>query len=355
LLDRESPRGVSGNYGLLDQIAALRWVGENIEAFGGDPSNITVFGQSAGATSIYLLMVAPMASGLFQRAVCMSGPLWISMGLPAACQELEEAERTGRELARRLGFEGPGAIAGMRATPADRILEATGLDKGLFAGSMDFGPVLDGWLLPFRPERLYSDRHQERVNVIAGWAERDADYFMNLYDVSLKGYESYVHEMAGPYAERVLDLYPADNHSVSSVFARLLTTFEFQAPSRFLAHCMQEAGCKAFLYRFGRVPPGPGGRPLCACHGTDIPYFFGDVRDEEYYDSCDLRLSRLMMEYLVNFARTGDPNAGGLPPWPEYDARSEAVLEFNRETAVIPMPDRAACELAEKIHVGENA
>lgn len=353
LLSRESPRHVSGNYGLLDQIAALRWIAKNIEAFGGDASRVTLFGQSAGAVSICFLMVSPLARGLFQRAISESAPLWIKLGLPPAHQDLHAAERTGEELAHALGYgDSEDTIRMIRHCSEDDIIQAAGLKMGLVPEGMDFGPVVDGWVLPESPEALFAKSRRHEIDLIVGWNRHESDYFMNLYEVTLRGYESYVRQMAGPYADEVLERFPADEESVGEVFPRLINTFEFEAPARFMGRCIREAARNAFLYLFTRVPPGPQGQSLCACHGMEIPYVFGDVEDEGYYDRLDDLLSHHIMDYFTNFARGGDPNAPGLPPWPNYERATDSALELGDEIAIRALPDPEACDLAQRIHLG---
>jgi len=351
LLSAQSPRHVSGNYGMLDQIAALKWVAENIEAFGGDASRVTLFGQSAGAVSIYLLMLSTLSARLFCRVICQSGPLWIKSGLPPPYQDLRAAQETGEALAGALGCgDSPRAIDIMRTLPEDDVIKAAGLEGGLTAQSLPFGPVVDGWVLQHRPESLFSRARQHKIDLLAGWTLQEADYFMNLFDVSPAGYESYMRQMAGPHKEEALALFPIEETSLREVFAAAVTAFDFEAPVRFVARCLEEAGNRSFLYMFTRVPPGPEGQDLCACHGSEIPYVFGDVEDETYYGLIDLHLSDHILEYFTNFARNGDPNSPGLPPWPSFDYESEPVLQLGDEITVKSFPHKEACDLAERIH-----
>ncbi|OFW55703.1 MAG: hypothetical protein A2W01_10275 [Candidatus Solincola sediminis] len=354
LLSRESPLHVSGNYGLLDQITALRWIADNIRFFGGDPSRITLFGQSAGAVSIYMLSVSPIAAGLFQRAICLSGPLWIKSGLPPSYQDMRSAEETGRELARILGCgDSQDAISMMRNLPEGDLIRGSRLEGGLTRQSLRFGPVVDSWVIEGNPEALFSQSSHHHIDLLAGWTERDADYYMNLFDVSLAGYRSYMRQMAGSYTEEALALFPTDDKSLAEVFARAVTAFEFEAPARFVARCLARSGLRSFLYFFSRVPPSPDGQALCACHGSEIPYVFDDISDETGYGALDRRLSGHMVDYFTNFARSGDPNGAGLPPWANFTAAREPVLELGDEIAERLLPHKRACDLAQKIHLSE--
>ncbi len=352
LLAAEQPLHVSGNYGLLDQIAALKWVRGNIGAFGGDPSRVTLFGHSAGATSIYMMMVSPLAAGLFQRAICLSGPFWSKLGLPPAYQGVGAAEQTGREFVKNLGLVDSGdPLKMMRACPGEEIIKAAGLENGSPPDSLDFTPVVEGWVLPDRPEVLFSGLEQHRVDVIAGWTLQEADYFMNLFDVSMEGYEYYLRETAGLYASRLRAYFEPARESLQTAFEQLITACEFEAPARFLARCALAAGSNAFLYFFTKLLPGPeGGRP-CACHGTEIPYVFGQVGNAGYHTAADNDLARHIMEYFTNFASRGNPNGEGLPEWPSYDPVGEPVLEIGDEISVIPLPRAETCDIAEAMHL----
>ncbi len=351
LLSRESPEGVSSNYGLLDQLAVLRWVQRNIGGFGGDASRVTLFGESAGATSILDLMVSPPAEGLFRGAIAESPPFWIRHLLPPAYRSLSRAEEVGVRLAQALGSDGSADIlADMRARSEEELLSAARLEIGLLPGGMDFGPVVDGSLLPDRPEALYLEGKQHDVDLIAGCNRDEANFFLAGLDCSGSDYTEFVHRMAGGAAEEVLRLFPpGEGGEAKSSLSEMVTALEFWAPCRFLARCLSEAGGNAYLYHFDRVPPTEEGRALCACHGSEIPYVFGELDPARGYEDDDRELSRTIMDYWVNFARSGDPNGKGLPNWPAYHARTDLSLELGNGTAVRSGLQREACELAERI------
>jgi len=353
LLSRESPQGVSGNYGLQDQLAALQWVRENIGSFGGDASCITLFGQSAGASSICYLMVNPLAKGLFHRAIAQSAPFWVQQVDHPMYKTLESVERTGEELARALGSDSsPDVLGDMRSRSPEELIRAAGLKAGIMTGGMHFGPVIDGWLLPDRPEALFSQGKQHDVDMIVGSNREEASFMVLAIDFGVDEYAEFVRRIEGPLAEEALRFYPADERpQVRPALSRLVTELEFAAPARFIARSASKMGRKAYLYQFAHIPPTEHGSVLCACHGSEIPYVFNDLDPDEGYKAQDVELSSNITDYWTNFARCGDPNGPGLPDWPSYEAETDLNLELSEETTVKSGLLREACDLAERIHL----
>lgn len=353
LLSREFPQGSSGNYGLLDQVAALQWVRDNIAGFGGDPSRVTLFGESAGAVSILDLMVSPPAEGLFRGAIAESPPFWIKHILPPAYRSLHEAEEVGEQLSRSLGSSAStDVLVDMRSRGEEEIIAAARLEAGLLPGGMHFGPVIDGWILPGRPENLFQGGKHRETDLLIGSNADEANFFLAALDPSAEEYAQLVRRMAGESAAEALRLFPAPGDTPPrEALSRLVTAFEFAAPCRFLARCVSEKGAKAYLYHFARIPPTEQGRALCSCHGSEIPYVFGRLDPGEGYGDADVELSSAIMDYWINFARGGDPNGDGLPLWPAYSPRTDLSLELSEKIAANSGLLRDACDLAERVHL----
>jgi carboxylesterase type B len=330
-LSRESDRRVSGNYGLLDQIAALRWVRDNIAAFGGNSANVTVFGQSAGASSgAGALMVSPLARGLFHRVIAQSagiGTIGPKARLRAAYYGLPPAETKGESLVPD--------IAKLRAMSAAEVL-ATLPNAPTFSTDWHFGPVIDGYVLPDDPGVLLGTSGQAKVPLLIGYNADEAYFYRNSSPRTLSGYRDFVGKLFPPeFADTVLARYPAaaDAPAADAVL-RMFSDFRFITPTVLTGRAASKV-TPVYMYRFSRVSPLNRSTFGGAGHGTEIPYVFDHITaDESQNEEIDHTVSRAMAGAWVRFAKTGNPNGASLPQWPAYTAPEYRLLEYGNDIAI---------------------
>ncbi|MFT4117228.1 carboxylesterase/lipase family protein [Bradyrhizobium sp.] len=338
-LDRDAP---SGNYGLQDQLMALRWVKANIAGFGGDPDNVTLFGESAGAMAVGLLMASPLAHGLFHKAIGQSGAFWD--GRHGPLQGFEEARARGLAFARR---QGDASIAALRAMPAAALNAAApwSFQSSPVVGA--FSPSIDRHVVHDVPARRFLHGEQMRIPLLAGWntAEEFPFAAQSLPDQSAETFLAAAAEMFGQ--DRMAEfrkVYPAETDAEAKASAAALTgdTVISEQCWQWLQLHRHTARAPVYGYLFGYTSPYT---PI-ASHVTEIPFVFGTLTPQQIVGSTtppaeqDRALARTLMDYWVNFATNGDPNGAGLPTWPAYD-QNDIVQIIGPTIAAGPNPQAA--------------
>ncbi len=355
-LTGESAHGSSGNYGFLDQVEALRWVRDNIAAFGGDPGRVTIFGQSVGSSSVSCLLASPLAKGLFHRAICQSGGSVGPLGNPGggSMQTLAVAEKRGVEFiaalgarsidemrhksAREIQLPPPEAMSDpWKMTPANQRLRNSGW------------VIVDGHAIPASPFDIFDAGRQNDVPLLTGANSREGSTAPA--PSTLPDFESFARSVYGDDMEELFDLYRVREAPQVSEAARLINghrTFNWQNWTTLRMHA-RTAKSPAFGYYFNRPPPFPPGavyvdnktENLGAFHTAEIPYAFDHLAARDWpWTQTDRDLASVMSSCWVNFARAGDPNGAGAPKWPRFGGASTDVMLLGDFVGAGPMPDQ---------------
>ncbi len=360
-LNVESSANASGNYGLMDLIHSLRWVQDNIAVFGGDPNSVTVFGESAGAQAVCMLIVSPGADGLIDRAVMQSG------NCPGDLRELNASGSTfpdsaidqGNRAARTLGCDtAADVLACLRNLSAQDILNGLAPSATVvFSTGENYQPVVDGDILPSQPSQLVESGDASVSSIIIGSTRNEIAFWRSAYasdvetvaeyQAALEVFDNDANSVLDGPSAMLLAAYPvAQDSEALGMYERFLTDLIFTCEVRRSARALSNSGVMVFQYEFARVAPLLV--PTGALHGSDIPYTFGNIPIIGYNND-DRMLADDVTSYLAAYARMDAPAASGAPAWPNYDVANEDYLELNSPIASSSRLRDAQCDLLDQL------